>query len=357
MTTYAVGSSLNASQIDALALAATGNARALALLAEKIAAGSQRGRAVELALMAQALLPDDPEIRSIIRPIVANSVPRWHFNIVKDEQRNAAFEAAMQRAVTSQTSVLDIGTGTGLLAMIAAKCGARQVVSCELNPVVAQTAREILSANGLAEKVSVVSKHSMHLDPEADMDGLADLIVAEIISNDFVGEGVLPALNDAARRLMKPGGQMIPQGGSIMIALAHWDRLGDTALGDVCGFDMTPFNALRPAKYRVQVDDPKLALRSDAGKLFTFDFCSSRKAAATSQVALTADGKLINGIAQWICLDMDETGTLENRPENGARSSWDCQFFPLDHEIHPDLGAVVDILGAQTANALRIWAS
>ena len=55
-------------------------------------------------------------------------IPRWHFDMVLDSQRNDAYEAAIVRAVEFQRGmgakevhVLDIGAGSALLSMMAAR--------------------------------------------------------------------------------------------------------------------------------------------------------------------------------------------------------------------------------------------
>jgi type II protein arginine methyltransferase len=96
-------------------------------------------------------------------------VPKWHFNIVRDDARNAAYEAAIVRAVRPDARILDIGAGTGLLAMMAARAGAKDVITCEMNPAVADAAADIVARNGHADRVRVVPKRSTELDVAADM--------------------------------------------------------------------------------------------------------------------------------------------------------------------------------------------
>ncbi|MEL7220183.1 MAG: 50S ribosomal protein L11 methyltransferase [Bacteroidota bacterium] len=43
---------------------------------------------------------------------------------------------------------MDIGTGSGLLAMMAARAGAQEVVACEMNPLLAEAASQIVEQNG-----------------------------------------------------------------------------------------------------------------------------------------------------------------------------------------------------------------
>src|ERR1044072_84243 len=68
-------------------------------------------------------------------------IPRWHFEMLNDEKRNVAFEQALSRAITPETIVLDIGSGTGLLAMMAARAGARETITCEMVPQFAELTR------------------------------------------------------------------------------------------------------------------------------------------------------------------------------------------------------------------------
>jgi type III protein arginine methyltransferase len=351
-----VAAEMTGAQFEALVVAAQGRALPLALLAENAwSSGRDRARAVALAMEAEALATDDAEVRSITRFIITSSIPDWHFDIVRDKPRNAAFEAALLRAIKPESRILDIGSGTGLLAMIAARAGAEHVFTCEMNPVVADASSRIVAANGFDGVVHLLQKHSMSIDPVADMGGQADIIVSEIVGNDLVCEGVLPSLNDAAKRLLKPGGRMIPQAGQVMVALAHWANIGKHQMRDVSGFDMREFNCLRPAWTRLAVGDPALKLHGTGHALFRFDFHEPAQARPRSQIDLTADGQPINGIVQWIRLDLDDEIKLENRPGPDARSSWACVFFPLAEEIRPEAGATVRVYGAHSANKLRIW--
>jgi type III protein arginine methyltransferase len=340
---------------EPLVKAARGNARALLALAAKALLRADPQRAYELVQEAKATAPDSHEIHLIGDDLLARSLPNWHVRMVKDSPRNEAFEAALKRAVTPDRKVLDIGSGSGLLAMMAARAGARDVHSCEFNPAVAATARDIVAANGYADRVRVHAKSSRLLDVESDLGGKPDVIVAEIIGNDLVCEDVLPTMLDAARRLAKPDTCFIPQAGEIRVALAWLDDLSRRYLSDECGFDLTLFNRLNPVRHDVQVDDPALTIRGEVASLYQFDFSVREPADERAGMELIASGGRVNGVIQWFRLQMDEAATFENRPGPEATSSWACEFFPFRQEIKCEEGDRIAIAATVVGNRLRLW--
>src|SRR5262249_41477952 len=102
------------------------------------------------------------------------------------------YEAALRRAITPNSKVLEIGCGSGLLAMMAARAGAAAGVSCEMGTAIAGKAAEIGARNGDSDRVRVIAKHSSMLDAETDLGGRADVLVSEIVDSALLGELVLP---------------------------------------------------------------------------------------------------------------------------------------------------------------------
>lgn len=326
---------------------------ALAGLASKI---GLRNRVYPLALEARAYEPDDLEVAARTQQLIGQSVPRWHFTMLSDAPRNAAFDAALRRAVTPGTHVLDIGAGSGLLSMMAARAGAGRVVACEENPAIADVAARIVAANGYADRIRVVTGNSRDLDMESDLEGRADVIVSEIVSNELLAEGVLKTLADAADRLLAPGGQMIPAGGDVMVALGSWGGADDTQMGMVAGFDLSGFNALAHVPRNVVVGDATLALHSDAAALLSFDFTGkASRGPHRAVVSLIADGSPIGGIVQWIRLRLDDVGVYENRPAPDAKSHWGAQYYPFDTPLALPAGTELRVVGAHDGHQLLVW--
>jgi ribosomal protein L11 methyltransferase len=89
--------------------------------------------------------------------------------------RDCLFEIAAHHAEKPLGRVLDLGTGTGLLAVAAGLLGAPEVLAVDLNPLAARTARKNVSLNGLDGRVRVE-----HGPADIYMGCFADLLAANI---------------------------------------------------------------------------------------------------------------------------------------------------------------------------------
>lgn len=96
--------------------------------------------------------------------------------------------------------VLDVGSGSGILSIAAARLGAKEVVAVEYDPDANLNARDNLTRNGVAESVEIVEQLA---DPEVLAAlGEFDLVLANILSG--VIRPLLPAFHAALRRSSEP---------------------------------------------------------------------------------------------------------------------------------------------------------
>lgn len=339
-----------------LAEKAAGDAAKLATLARAAEAAGRQDQAYGLASAARAAAPNDPAILAETAQPLAASTPDWHVWMLKEAARNQAYADAIARAVKPGMRVLDIGAGSGLLAMLAARAGAGHVFTCEANPAIADAAAEIVKRNGFADRVTVIAKHSQDLDAEADLGGRVDLLVSEVIGSTLLGEGVLSTLEDARARLLLPGAPMIPVGGEVRVAPAFWDDLADTEVGEILGFDLSPFNRLVATPRRINAGRRGLTLAGEPATLFDFDF---RQAGPTlpdqRKVELTAGGGLANGVVQWIRIRLDDHTTYENMPGTLSNSAWYFSFYPFATPRRLAAGEKLTVHGRHSSDRVWLW--
>lgn len=281
--------------------------------------------------------------------------PLWHVPMMNDRMRNDAYFAALAAAVKADAHVLEIGTGSGLLAMMAAKLGARQVTTCEAVTGIAEMARTIVADNGFTPPVTVVNKMSTKMEIGVEMDAKADLLVSEILSNEFLGEGVLSSIEDAKRRLLKPDAAIIPARGGIQFALfGGADIEKNVRVDDVYGFDLSKFNTIVPRKQNVTRNDLDIELLSEDICAFFFDFVETDQFPSSEKKSIEVPVRKAGrccGIIQWIRLEMDDAVVFENHPSiKNPASGWQyCVFvFPTAIDVLP--GQIATISAAHNRN-------
>jgi len=96
--------------------------------------------------------------------------------------------------------VLDVGTGSGILAIAAARLGAKEVLACDIEDEVCRVARENVAQNGVQDLVEVT------LEPLEELPAGYDLVLANILAEENV------RLADELVRRLNPGGTLVLSG-------------------------------------------------------------------------------------------------------------------------------------------------
>jgi len=280
------------------------------------------------------LVPDHIDANAGFFGTVGKEVPGWHIPMMNDDPRNQAYKDALVTTINEDTQVLEIGAGSGLLAMLAAQSGTKKrITTCEMTPVIASVAKEIIELNGFDNSVKVIAKASKDISIGEDLTEKADLIVSEVISNEFLGEGVLDTVEDAKKRLLAPGGRMIPESGSIMINLVGGEAIGKKLyIGEVLGFNLEPFNKIKPRKISIDQQMNSVELLTNDAIAFQFDFQEKDefpREVRTLELKVQKTGKCF-GIIQWVSLRLVDEIIFENHPvKQVAESAWHPMFYPF----------------------------
>lgn len=160
-------------------------------------------------------------------------------DMLHDTERNQKYYQALRIAVEKKhkqglkAKVLDIGTGTGLLSMMAVKCGADIITACEAFAPMADCAEKIMTENGMRDRISLVKKRSTELTvggEGADMPEKANILVTEVFDTELIGEGAIGTFTHAHKHLLEKDCIVVPDRATIYIQVVEsgttfaWNR-------------------------------------------------------------------------------------------------------------------------------------
>jgi predicted O-methyltransferase YrrM len=292
-----------------------------------------------LADPAQALSPES----ELFSEVALRSVPRWHFAMLNDTERNNALVTALRRVIPAGATVLDIGSGSGLLAMAAVRAGAGRVFTCEMNPLLAEVARQVVEAHGMAETVTVIGKPSHELAVGRELPAPVDVVVSEIVDCALIGEGLLPSMRHTREHLLAPGGIMLPIAARLHGRLVHSEAVMDlNQVSKAAGFDVSAMNTLATrGHFPVRLHTWPHQMLSEAATLLEFDLRDDPLEPGERTVFLpgTGDGQA-HGLVVWFEMDLGGGITLSNSPANTG-SHWMQGFVPFQAPVPVGAGETV----------------
>jgi protein arginine N-methyltransferase 1 len=247
--------------------------------------------------------------------------------LIADQGRTAAYAESLMRRVTPASVVVDIGTGTGILALLAGRLGARKVYAIEPSDVI-HFGRRVAAENELDGRVEFIQG----LSTVVQLPEKADIIVSEL-------HGVLPAhqrsllsILDARDRFLAPDGCLIPRRETLWAALVEAASLHQEIAGvwgkDVFGIDMT---AIRPTGvnmwHKSRLRPSALVTTPECWAVLDYAVLRSPHVHGDAAWEIRAH-RTAHGIGVWFDWDGAEGVTFSNSPLSGERHIFGQAFFP-----------------------------
>ena len=265
-----------------------------------------------------------------------------------------AYVRALRQAIEPGAVVADIGTGTGIFAMLACRFGAKRVYAIEPDDAI-QVAREIAAANGFSDRIEFIQE----LSTKVALPERANVIVSDL-------RGVLPpyqhhmfSIADARERLLAPGGRLIPQRDTLWIAVTESQEVylrcarpwGENTYGlDMDGARRIVTNTW--SKRRIKPEQILLSPQVWA----TLDYNSVAEADIHGEITWTVERPgTMDGVVVWFDATLAEGIQFSNAPGE-PDLIYGNAYFPLSAPVPLETGDTVTVaLHADLVRDDYVW--
>ncbi|XP_012272550.1 protein arginine N-methyltransferase 9 [Orussus abietinus] len=269
------------------------------------------------------------------------AVDRWHFSMLNDRCRNRAFKKAIRNRIREgYDTVLDIGTGTGLLSLYARDAGAKAVYACECSPVMAGIAEKVFARNS-DHGIKLISELSTDLRVPKDIPERVKLIVTETFDAGLFGEFVVPSMIDAHVNLLAKNseGIVIPMWAALYVAAVEsehirlrssieWDKSKRFSFLNFENVSLLPddeyYDSENLENVKINyITEPKEILRVHFNDVQELQEFTRDGIKGVLRCKCRYDG-VVDGLVAWFKLHLDETVTIDS---SQGKSCWQLAVF------------------------------
>lgn len=264
--------------------------------------------------------------------------PSVHLAMLKDDVRVIAFRDALEQLINpSQSTVLEIGTGTGILSLISASLGAKKVFATEAANGMIATSRESFLKNAVGHDIELIPIDNSHA-PVLPTD--VDIIVSECLGHFAFDENMVRVVADS-KPLLKNNGQFIPRSIRLVVAttsspdifasyIKPWDA-------KVFNFDFSHLKKKAVEQIYVKTFLPE-ELNSDGIQIIDYWVGDSTDHLNGSAKILIKSDDLVYGVVGWFEAELAENIWLSTSPFLPP-THWEQVYMPFPEPLKVNNGS------------------
>ncbi len=285
-----------------------------------------------------------------------------HQKMLADTIRCQRYHDALVKHVKPDSVVVDLGTGTGILAIFAAKCGAKKVYAIDHSDII-QHAEKLAKREGLTN-IEFIHGHSSRFVPNSKV----DILVHDQIGSYLFDEKMIVNIVDLRERVMRSDGLILPGHYDLFLepVQMHSDRVVRHIWDEkICGVDITSLSELEVPYswyHRFSFNDPGAVdhFLCEPESVLSFDLHTiNEESQLPTQLSYSrpvVKGGRIDGFLVYFHARFDDEVFFTTGPEADRAMSWSYQLLrtkPLQYETGQTLNFNIEVDRWSNTNSWR----
>ena len=270
-----------------------------------------------------------------------------HEQMLKDKIRTGTYQDAIKNNpdIFKDKIVLDIGSGTGILSIFAAKAGAKHVYGIEFADI-ADYANEIIKKNNLNDKITIIKSKVEEVKLPVEK---VDIIISEWMGYFLLYESMLDTVLFARDKWLNKDGYMLPDHATITLAGIEDTDYKASKVNfweNVYGVDMSCFKNAVIAEPLVDVCPQKL-INSSSCRILDIDLYTVKKEdldfSSKYEITFTRDNDKFSGLVAWFDTGFTKLNNKFNLTTSPYHKSthWSQTIFYTKNDLKVNKGDIV----------------
>ena len=269
-----------------------------------------------------------------------------HREMLSDKVRTLSYQKAILKnpKMFKDKVILDVGCGTGILSLFAAKCGAKKVYAVEKSTI-GNYAKKIIEKNCFSNQITLLQGTI----EEVTIPEKVDVIISEWMGYCLLYESMLNSVIFARDKYLKEGGTMYPTRAIMFITgiedkvfyhrkFLYWD--------DFCGFNLEPVKQWAIHEPVIEVC-PEKQIITDDSKLVEFNLnkVSTSELSIDATFSLTSlESTSLYGFVVWfdVVFEGEEETILLSTSPFEEPTHWSQTIFYLENPVKITMDTVIE---------------
>lgn len=277
-------------------------------------------------------------IKGTINQIYSQLFPANRFSFYNDNYLLEKYQRAIKKLSSKDIKVLEYSNVEGILSMVFAKNGVKNIDLILDEPFLIFQAKKLLEKNILEDKINIIEKGFNEIELDKLIKEKANLLVVDLFNNIFPSYSEFMAIENLKSQFLKENGKVFPSNLKFMVQPICSKELREK--NKVKGFldlDISIVDQYRPLFLSEDIDNYRYEFLSDPYEVYNFDLSQIQEKQWEKNITIpTKNASTCDGFILWVDKILDTDISIDNSPSNKREKSYYIYLLDQPKKLEED---------------------